>query len=94
MLIGAAEAFMLKRYEQEENIEEKFSESIDELVNLKSQIEEMELNVLKAEDELKWRAVDCDVDLTDKLIASLKTHEPMSVPKFKNFCRSIKKEII
>ena len=45
-------------YEQienkEENIEEKFSESIDELVNLKSQIEDMELNVLKAEDELKW----------------------------------------
>ena len=39
---------------KEENIEEKFSESIDELVNLKSQIEEMELNVLKAEDELKW----------------------------------------
>ncbi len=39
---------------KEENIEEKFSESIDELVNLKSQIEEMELNVLKAGDELKW----------------------------------------
>ena len=39
---------------KEENIEEKFSESIDELVNLKSQIEDMELNVLKAEDELKW----------------------------------------
>ena len=38
----------------EEKIEEKFSESIDELVNLKSQIEKMELNVLKAEDELKW----------------------------------------
>ena len=45
-------------------------------------------SVISAEDELKWRAVDCDVDLTDKLIASLKTHEPMSVPKFKNFCRS------
>ena len=41
---------------KEENIEEKFSESIDELVNLKNQIEEMELNVLKAEDELKWRS--------------------------------------
>ena len=39
---------------KEDNIEEKFSESIDELANLKSQIEEMELNVLKAEDELQW----------------------------------------
>jgi alpha-tubulin suppressor-like RCC1 family protein len=43
---------------------------------------------LSAEDELKWRTVDCDVDLTDKLITTLKSHNPMSVSKFKNLCRS------
>ena len=40
--------------EKEENIEEQFSETIDELESFKDQIERMELSVLKAEDELKW----------------------------------------
>ena len=43
---------------------------------------------MSPEDELKWRTVDCDVDLTDKLIQTLQSHEPMSVPKFKRICRS------
>ena len=35
------------------------------------------------EDELNG-VVDCDVDLTDKLIQTLQSHEPMSVPNSKN----------
>ena len=33
--------------------------------------------------------VDCDEDLTTKLITAMKTHEPMSVPKFKRFCAKV-----
>ena len=39
---------------EEENIEGQFNDSVDELINLKEQLEKMELNVLKAEDELEW----------------------------------------
>ena len=40
--------------QKEENIEDEFNESVEELADLKEQIEKMELDVLKAEDELKW----------------------------------------
>ncbi|MFL3013693.1 MAG: hypothetical protein ACJZ19_03890 [Candidatus Neomarinimicrobiota bacterium] len=39
---------------QEESIEKQFNESVEELSDLKAQIERMELDVLKAEDELEW----------------------------------------
>ncbi len=39
---------------KEDNIKEQFSESIDELMILKDQIDNMELNVLKTENDLKW----------------------------------------
>ena len=39
---------------KEENIKEQFSESIDELMTLKDQIDNMELNILKTENDLKW----------------------------------------
>ena len=39
---------------KEDNIKEQFSESIDDLIELKNQINNMELNVLKTEDDLKW----------------------------------------
>ncbi len=42
-----------------------------------------------AESMLKWYVVDCDEDLTTKLITAMKTHEPMSVPKFKRFCAKV-----
>ncbi len=40
--------------EKEQNIEKQFNETIDELVSLKDQIEKIELNILKTENELKW----------------------------------------
>ena len=40
--------------EKEENIEEQYSETIDELVSFKKKKKKMELSVLKAENELKW----------------------------------------
>ena len=43
-----------KMESEEENIEEQFNDSVDELMSLKEQIDKMELNVLKAEDNLKW----------------------------------------
>ena len=39
---------------EEENIEDQLNDSVDELINLKEQLEKMELNVLKTEDELEW----------------------------------------
>ena len=43
-----------KMESEEENIEERFNDSVNELMSLKEQIDKMELNVLKAEDDLKW----------------------------------------
>ncbi|MEC7855932.1 MAG: hypothetical protein VYC61_04260 [Candidatus Neomarinimicrobiota bacterium] len=40
--------------DKEENINEQISDSIDELMSLKDEIDNMELNILKTEDELKW----------------------------------------
>ena len=40
--------------QKEENIEDEFNKSVEELADLKEQIEKMELDVLKAEEELKW----------------------------------------
>ena len=39
---------------KEDNIKEQFSDSIDDLISLKDQIDNMELNVLKTEGDLKW----------------------------------------
>mgnify|MGYP001279152729 CR=1 FL=1 len=39
---------------EEENINEQISESIEDLMILKDEIDNMELNILKTEDELKW----------------------------------------
>ncbi len=39
---------------EEENINEQISESIDDLMVLKDEIDDMELDILKKEDELKW----------------------------------------
>ena len=39
---------------KEDNIKEQFSNSIDDLISLKDQIDNMELNVLKTEGDLKW----------------------------------------
>ena len=40
--------------DKEENINEQISDSIDELMSLKDEIDNMELNILKTEDELNW----------------------------------------
>ena len=40
--------------EKEENINEQISESIDDLMVLKNEIDNMELDILKTKDELKW----------------------------------------
>ena len=43
-----------KLEEEEENINEQISESIDDLIVLKNEIDNMELDILKTKDELKW----------------------------------------
>ena len=43
---------------------------------------------------LKWLVVDCDEDLSHRLIERLKTHETLSVPKFKRFCLDVRNEHI
>tara|TARA_Y100001970_G_scaffold90730_1_gene114446 strand:- start:6840 stop:10256 length:3417 start_codon:yes stop_codon:yes gene_type:complete len=43
-----------KLEQEEENINEQISESIDDLIVLKNEINNMELDILKTEDELKW----------------------------------------
>ena len=43
-----------KLEDKEENINEQINESLDDLVALKDKIDNMELNVIKTEDELKW----------------------------------------
>ena len=43
-----------KLEDKEENINEQINESLDDLVALKDKIDNMELDVIKTEDELKW----------------------------------------
>ena len=43
-----------KLEDKEENINEQINESLDDLVALKDEIDNMELDVIKTEDELKW----------------------------------------
>jgi len=43
-----------KLEDKEENINEQISDSLDDLVALKDEIDNMELDIIKTEDELKW----------------------------------------